>query len=579
MADWLVVKNNSDPFTVKESWKNIIHFGSYGFYVQGNVENKYYQKSENCFIFLDGFILNRLSLGKSSGLIGILDDYLHNEVEFINHYKGDFVLIIIHNDKLLLYSDYFGVARYFYHSFDNRFIASNRVSVFAKFLKLSLNQRNLYLYFLLNYLPYETTFFNEVKKNIGGQYLEVENGEVKEHKYFNILDFLSNRTPLKLKDKDIFHLASEKWMQLIEQYLNFTGKDNIAITLTAGLDSRLILAALQKLNVKPLTFTFGRKDSMDVHYAKIIAEKLKLEHHHFYPSENFFSNFRKQAIKTVDDGDGIVTLFRAHRYNAYQQLKEFNVDSVFFGYIGSEVIRGIHPDGLIFPFFFIDQWLGKKIDFSEYLQKTLGQLDVKFIKETETYINDRFSNWEPDQHIFDFLIPLHFRQDISLVKKLEMTPFVPYWDMDYLEFQKTTPFFINVKDKQRHASLGHFKRIMGPKYSAEMLCRLDPVNARMTLGKGYSPADFVVSPYLAGIRYVIRKKFSSIMKVPNFSYDEWFRTYLKEEMVGLKNRNDFLKFDDSSFDLQKGSSELYFLNIVKRLNIIYHLNSLNKTNI
>ena len=273
MADWIVFKNCPKQESISNSWILVFNNDNFSFYQRDMENRKYFKSSENTFIFLHGFLLPKLDSGKTTDLQHILDDFLNNGEEFIKNYKGDFVLLIIHRGKLIIYSDYFGVGKYFYTTDGDGFIASNRLSVFSDLIDLTLNQRNVYLYFLLNYLPYETTFFNGLNKNIGGNYIVVNNKGTSENQYFDIIEFLRNRKPLKLKDKELFQLASENWMLLIEQYLNYTGNSKIAMTLTAGLDSRLILAAMQKLGVNPITFTFGRKDSMDVRYAKIIAKK------------------------------------------------------------------------------------------------------------------------------------------------------------------------------------------------------------------------------------------------------------------------------------------------------------------
>lgn len=575
MADWLVIENSKSPISIDKDWYVLFKNDKFILYQNKNNSKNYYRKDDNTFIYLSGYLIPRLDSGKIQMLDKILNDYIENGELFLKNYKGDFVLIIVHNDKLILFSDYFGVSKFFYSEVTGDFIASNNLKIVSQLRKISLNERNIYLYYLLNYLPFETTFFKELNKNVGGQYIVVDSKGVSKQKYFDVITFLRNRQPLKLKEKDLFQLASNQWMRLIRQYLNHVANERVAITLTAGLDSRLILAAMRKMGVNPVTFTFGRPDSMDVVHAKRISKVLKLEHHHFFPDKDFFDNFSDQALKTVKDGEGLVTQYRAHRYFAYQKVAELYVDHVFFGFIGSEVIRGIHPDGLIFPFFFIDQWLGKETSIQEYLRKSIEEIKPDVLLDVMTYININFKNWEPDQHIFDFLIPLHFSQDMNLVFKQNMQPYAPYWDIDYLEFQKNTPFFININDKRKHSTLGHFKRIMGPKYSAQMLAIIDPENAGLSLGKGYSPNDFVKSRYIAGLKYYLNKKFTSNLKVPNFSYDSWFKNYLLNSVEGMKGYKDIIKFSDNDRNFNDGYAELIFLSTVKKINIAILIDFLN----
>ena len=64
---------------------------------------------------------------------------------------------------------------------------------------------------------------------------------------------------------------------LLRQYLEQAGS-RPAIALTAGLDSRLLVAAALHYGIKPVTLTFGPSDSTDVRLAGVISRDFFLEH-------------------------------------------------------------------------------------------------------------------------------------------------------------------------------------------------------------------------------------------------------------------------------------------------------------
>lgn len=320
-----------------------------------NDEDYYWDENNKEGVFIIGYILPVLSLNTKVTPLLLLNSYKQAKEESFLNYKGNFTLIIVLKNEIVLVSDTFGISKFFY----NNEIASNNLWIFKDYSDISVSLEAMYLYSIFNYWIKDYTLFKNISKSEGGYYYLV-NSDIIKKQYFSISSFLRNRE-IKYTKKSTFKYAPELWTEVLNQYLKGFHNNRISQTLTAGLDSRMILAGFRKLNFTPETFTFGNIDSMDVHFAKIIASELNLRHYHYYPDSNFYENFKSIADEVIDIDHGLSTLFRAHRLDAYKKLSNIS-EVVFFGFIGSEIIRGgVYPDGLIYPNFVLDFWLGKKI--------------------------------------------------------------------------------------------------------------------------------------------------------------------------------------------------------------------------
>ena len=80
----------------------------------------------------------------------------------------------------------------------------------------------------------------------------------------------------------------------------------IGISLTGGLDTRVILANMQLAEGKYPCYTFGGmyRDCYDVKVARKVAEACHQTHQTLYLDNKFLSDFSKYAEKTVYISDG-----------------------------------------------------------------------------------------------------------------------------------------------------------------------------------------------------------------------------------------------------------------------------------
>jgi len=138
--------------------------------------------------------------------------------------------------------------------------------------ELTLDETAIYSLFSLGYPLHNRTIFNEIKRlpwmsSLRGQNVVLEAIPPHSFQFTNYL-YISMK---------LIQLLQNELKQAVE------GKSKIYLLLSGGLDSRITALILKKLIeegeiMNPVTcMTWGMKDSLDVKYAKLIAEKLGFE--------------------------------------------------------------------------------------------------------------------------------------------------------------------------------------------------------------------------------------------------------------------------------------------------------------
>src|SRR5919198_1351083 len=145
--------------------------------------------------------------------------------------------------------------------------------------ELDLDSLSLYLSF--GYIPGPRTLFKHIYKLLPGESLHVEmNTRPQRNKYWHlppISDGLQDETYCIRRLKELF-------MRALERYVN--GCQDVAVFLSGGVDSSIIVAGLRELGVPRIhTFTVGfnidpgnRQIHEDLAYALLVAEKFGTRH-------------------------------------------------------------------------------------------------------------------------------------------------------------------------------------------------------------------------------------------------------------------------------------------------------------
>src|SRR5262249_38672681 len=112
---------------------------------------------------------------------------------------------------------------------------------------------------------------------------------------------------------DAFELEFQKtFKRIIPRY--FESRSRIGISLTGGLDSRMIMACRPKMNNDPICYTFSGSNgrTLDDRLATRIAQECGLQHRLLRIGKDFFSNFATHVDRSVHVTDGCFGVLGAH---------------------------------------------------------------------------------------------------------------------------------------------------------------------------------------------------------------------------------------------------------------------------
>jgi asparagine synthase (glutamine-hydrolysing) len=132
----------------------------------------------------------------------------------------------------------------------------------------------------------------------------------------------------------------ETFKQVLPRY--FRSDAPLGISLTAGLDGRMIMACLPKMSEKPICYTFTgeAKDTLDARVAARVAAVCGLEYQTVRLGRDFFADFAAHADKTVYVSDGCLGVLGTHEIYLNKQARPL-APIRLTGVFGGEILRQV----------------------------------------------------------------------------------------------------------------------------------------------------------------------------------------------------------------------------------------------
>ena len=132
----------------------------------------------------------------------------------------------------------------------------------------------------------------------------------------------------------------ETFKRILPRY--FESDSGIGISLTGGLDTRMIMACLPDTSKKPLCYTFSGEigETLDDRLAARVAKACGLEHRLLRIGADFFSDFASHVDRTVYVTDGYFGAVGAHEIYFNKRARQLAPVRLTGNY-GSELLRGV----------------------------------------------------------------------------------------------------------------------------------------------------------------------------------------------------------------------------------------------
>jgi asparagine synthase (glutamine-hydrolysing) len=249
------------------------------------------------------------------------------------------LLINKRTEDAFLFNDRYGVERIYWHETDGElYFASEAKALLRIRPELREFDAEGVAQFLALGCTLETrTLFRNINILPGGSLWSFQRGNCHKRGYFSPDVWESQPT---LSDDSFGRKLQETFKRILPRY--FESESRIGIALTAGLDTRMIMACLPKTAEKPVCYTFDgeRGRTLDARLGARVAEVCGLEHHILRVGGDFFTDFARYADQTVYATDGCLGVMGVHEIYLNGRARELAPVRLTGNY-GSEVLRGV----------------------------------------------------------------------------------------------------------------------------------------------------------------------------------------------------------------------------------------------
>lgn len=273
-----------------------------------------------------------------------LSPQYENSSKFPNSLNGRFhgVLFDQNRGAIILFNDRYGLHRLYYHeSRESFYFAAEAKAILNVRPELrKVDARGLGEFISCGCVLENRTLFDDIRVLPPASAWTFRNGLVKEKRtYFQPQEW-EEQEPLDLLGyykelRDVFSRSLPRYLR---------GQQRIAMSLTGGLDSRLIMAWTKSPQGSLPCYSFGGmfRDCQDVRLARQVANACQQSHQVIRVGHEFLSRFAQYAKRAIYLTDGCVGVSRS--VDLYLNEHAAEVAPVrMTGNYGGEVLRRVRP--------------------------------------------------------------------------------------------------------------------------------------------------------------------------------------------------------------------------------------------
>jgi asparagine synthase (glutamine-hydrolysing) len=261
---------------------------------------------------------HKFDADNASYLVHLYEDLGLKFLERINGWFSG-LLIDLRKHKAFLFNDRYGLGRICYHENEHGLHFSSEAKSLLKVLPelRSLDLQGLGEFFSCGSVLQNRTLFSGVSLLPGGSKWTLSTGRpIRKEAYF--VPRIWEEQPT-LSDFDYYEKLKETWKLILPRY--FRGHEQVGLSLTGGVDSRMILAWAPCPPGHLPCYTFGGRyrDCNDVRLGRLLAQISQQPHQTIPVDGEFLSEFPALAEKTAYisegsmDASGSIDLFVQRR--------------------------------------------------------------------------------------------------------------------------------------------------------------------------------------------------------------------------------------------------------------------------
>jgi len=248
------------------------------------------------------------------------------------------LLIDLRIKRAHLFNDRYGIERLYWHeTTDATYFATEAKALLSVLPALrAFDDEGVTQYLTFGCTLDWKTLFRGVQLAPGGTLWTIECGHCHKSQYFNPAKWEATE---RLTERAFEEQLAETFEKILPRYFAFGSP--IGISLTGGLDTRMIMAALpQGVNSTTYTFAGETGETLDARIARRVANTCGLNHELLRIGSDFFTKFGDYVDRTVYATDGCFGALGAHEIYLHEQART-RATVRLTGNFGSEVLRSM----------------------------------------------------------------------------------------------------------------------------------------------------------------------------------------------------------------------------------------------
>ncbi len=317
-----------DHLILKRSFMNFLEVGG----MEAQIKDLY--------IWVDGEIYNteefRTQINKPFAE-AMLYSYTQNSLpDFLTKVDGIFIAIIydLRKHQLQIITDRYGLKPFYLSQRNNCLMLASELKCFPFMESFTFRIRKdvIDCFIKLQHFMGTATWFEGVDVTVPSTIYTYSllTDSLTKSRYWSWGSVKSSRSSIKS--------AVEELSFLLDKSIKARafGKYKVGVALSGGFDSRAILAATYRN--KPVTYTFGIKESADVKIAKSIAAMAGVEHTHF---DMYVDDWLRSRFSGIWKTDGMLNMYHMHYSHLMNEIPKI-MDVNLSGFLGDAVIGGTY---------------------------------------------------------------------------------------------------------------------------------------------------------------------------------------------------------------------------------------------
>ena len=271
----------------------------------------------------------------------VLDRYRRLGEGCLPTLNGSFSGLIIDHERnrVLLFNDRYGLERIYFHEADGNTYFASEAKALLRVLPAvrGFDDEGVAEFLRFGCVLGWKTLFRGITCLEGGSLWQFKRGACTKSRYFTPDSWYGLPS---LEEADFETAFLETFRRILPHYARDASR--LGISLTGGLDTRMIMATLPRLEPPPVTYTFtgGTGETVDDRLAARVAAACGVEHRLLRIEAAFLDKFAEYVDRTAFITDGCASATRAHEIYLNSQARRLSPVRLT-GNFGSEVLRGM----------------------------------------------------------------------------------------------------------------------------------------------------------------------------------------------------------------------------------------------